>query len=239
MATMTVKRSHMITRSYLESWANERNLVYVKDLESTERTESINSATVVKYGYRTEHTTLDLENHYSAIEGNGVRAFKALQNDQILNEAGQQAVVAFLDMHLERGRYADQAKETTTVVKGDLKTGSAEAVSLGLGDRLALAKSVDTDAVRLSMRDVRAMRWHVLKADGLVTGDGAVGLWQNSNPASLAAVTFPISPKHLLAIGATEHLFSVELNDLVIANSRRWIVARLQDVVGRDNRRLG
>lgn len=160
---LMVKRSHMITRAYLEQWADGRNRVHVFDAESEANyPTSVTNATVVSYGYRPEVLTVDLESVYEKIESRAVPALRSLASGGAPNREGRAAVVSFLDMHLERGRYADQAKVKMPAWLGSAVTPGRMA-DMALGDRLALAKDLDTGALRLNPAELEAWPWRVVR----------------------------------------------------------------------------
>jgi len=234
---MTVKRPHMVTRGYLQAWANNRNVLYLWDAESG-RTgpQSINNATVHGHAYDTEHTTLDLEAEFGRIESDALPAIRSLAQGGQPNDDGRAAVVRFLDMHLERGRYADQTSVTTPFAKLDVFNGGVEMAEMGLGDRLALSRDIDKDAVRLSNFDLLRWRWRVgMSAEGLLlTGDGAVLLFERTKGTGVATITFPLSPTRLLVLGADLPPAPLrDLNAFTIAKSRRWLVDRADGVFAR------
>lgn len=230
---MTVKRAHMVTRSYLQAWGNDRGLVYVWDTESKAAgVRSVRDATVVSYAYRTEHTTLDLEAHFAAIEGRGAAAIRNVINGGTLNSDGREAVVEFLDMHLERGRYADQAQVRMPVAVGDVFGGGFQMSEMGLGDRLTLSKDINKDALRIA--DLRVDRWTWRVAEvrsGFITGDGAVLVWERTKGSGVSSVSFPISPTRLLILG--DVLPEVPMNALIASNCRRWLIDHVEGSVAR------
>lgn len=121
---MVVKNAHMVSKGYIRAWADSANSVEVIDKQENRsfRT-SINSATVVNYVYDTKVLTHDLEHEYSAVEGAGLPAINKLRNgDTTLTDVEQQALIAFLDMHLDRGRYANQAKTLAPAHPGLLRS---------------------------------------------------------------------------------------------------------------------
>jgi hypothetical protein len=124
-------------------------------------------------------------------------------------------------MHLERGRYADQAKITTPalVIKSD---GEAEEAELNLGDRLLLSRNME-GALRLSNLGLEHWPWRLYEGANLITGDGAVLLWRDTNGSDPSMVTFPLSPTLMLVIGSEIGL-EFPVNNLVAGNSRRWLV---------------
>ncbi|MGP5316448.1 hypothetical protein ACTXMB_00545 [Arthrobacter rhombi] len=179
------------------------------------------SATVVCYGYEAEVLTRDLDRDYSFIENSGIPAVVKLRNELALTEADRRVVIAFLDMHLDRGRYADQAKTRSPAVL--LRTGGhIEDAELSLGDRLLLSQSLQ-DVLRLATLGLEQWPWQVKEAKGLATGDGGVLLWQPTDGADISTVSFALSPTQLLVIGQVLP-DDIPLNPLLGMNSRRWIV---------------
>lgn len=138
-----VKRAHMVSRSYLRAWADSRNRVDVLDIEQGRGfTSAIGSATVVSYAYDPAVLTHDLEREFSGIESNGAPAIAKLRHGHQLSRDEMKDMTAFLDMHLERGRYADQTgiRTPAVLVKTD---GSAEDAQFNLGDRLLLSRYME------------------------------------------------------------------------------------------------
>lgn len=219
---MNVRRAHMVSKSYIRAWADARGRVDVLDIQDGRGfPSSIENATVVSYAYDPEVLTHDLEDDYAGIESRATPALLKLRYGHALTPAEQRAVVAFLDMHLDRGRYADQAKIRTPAVL--LKTGGLiEHAELNLADRLLLSQSL-RDVTRLTTLELEQWPWRIRDAQGLATGDGAVLLWNPTHGAEVSTVSFPLSPTQLLVIG--EDLpDDVPLNPLLAKNSRRWIV---------------
>lgn len=217
-----VKRAHMVPKSYLRAWADDRNRVEVLDLEKGRGFKtSIQNATVVSYAYDPRVLTRDLEQEFSRIEGSGVRAIVKLRNGHQLSASEKRDMVAFLDMHLDRGRYADQTEILTpaVLVKTD---GTNEQASLNLGDRLLLSRHMD-GPIRLASLGVDQWTFEVVEAKHLATGDGAVLLFRETNGAPVSTATFPLSPTQVLVIGAPLEAI-VPLNTRLAMNSRRWIV---------------
>ena len=231
---MSVKRAHMITRGYLAEWANDRGLVHVVDAEHRiSRPQSLTNATVVAYAYRSNVLTLDLEAHYSRIESEGLSALRNLATGGAPNRDGRAAIIAFLDMHLERGRYADQTKVTTPAWMGSTPA-PGRMIEMSLGDRLTLARDVDTDAIRLENLNVERWTWKVLDIHGgLVTGDGAVLLFHRNDGAPVTAVTFPLSPTRLLVIGDGLPGLHPLFNQLIASKCRRWLVDHVDGAIAR------
>ncbi len=219
---MTVKRAHMVSKGYIRAWADAKNHVDVLDLQGGRGyLSSVESATVVNYGYDTEALTRDLERDYWGIENSGIPAVVKLRKGRAVTAAEQSAVIAFLDMHLDRGRYADQTN--TRVPAARLKLGGQiEDVELTLGDRLLLSQSLP-DVLRLTTLGLEQWSWKVIEAKHLATGDGAVLLWRPTDGAGISTVSFPLSSTRLLVIGQ-DLPDDVPLNELLVRNCRRWIV---------------
>lgn len=221
---MGVKGEHMVSKGYIAAWADARNAVDVIDLENRRGfPSSINRATVVSYVYDPTVLTHNLEKTYSDIENAGIPAIvKLREGAQTLTDRDRDAIVAFLDMHLDRGRYADQAKLRAPALV--LKTeGVIEEAELRLGDVLLLSQSLP-QVLRLKTLGLDQWEWRVWPADiSLVTGDGAVLLWASPTDAGVCTITFPLSPNRLLIIGQ-ELPDGVPINHRVAENSKRWIV---------------
>ncbi|WP_186372204.1 DUF4238 domain-containing protein [Arthrobacter sp. KBS0702] len=219
---MTVKGAHMVSKGYIRAWADARNVVDVLDLQDGRGyPSSYLSATVVSYVYDPKVLTRDLEDDYSQIENSGTPAIVKLRKGHTLTAAERSAVIAFLDMHLDRGRYADQTKIRIPAVV--LKTGGRiENAELTLGDRLLLSQSIQ-DVLRLTTLGLEQWPWQVRKAKHLATGDGAVLLWRPTDGADISTISFPLSPTQLLVIGQNLP-DDAPLNPLLAKNSKRWIV---------------
>lgn len=220
---MNVKRAHMVSKGYIRAWADARGRVDVLDVQHGRGFPSaIENATVVSYAYDPEVLTHDLERDYARTEASGIPVIVKLRNGHTtLTPVEQSAMIAFLDMHLDRGRYADQTKIRTPAVL--LKTGGRiEAAELNLGDRLLLSQSL-RDVIRLTTVGLEQWPWHVIEAQHLATGDGAVLLWRPTDGADISTISFPLSPTQLLVIGQ-DLPDDVPLNPLLAKHSRRWIV---------------
>lgn len=101
---MTVKAAHMVSKGYISAWADKSNTVDVLDLQDGRGyRSSYLKATVVSYVYDPRVLTRDLERDYWRIEDSGTPAIVKLRNGDPLNPVDQKAVIAFLDMHLDRG----------------------------------------------------------------------------------------------------------------------------------------
>lgn len=217
-----VKNAHMVSGGYISVWADKRNVVDVLDLqEGRGYLSSYLSATVVNYVYDPNFLTQDLEEEYSHIESNGIPALVKMRKGEPLTDAEVRAVIAFLDMHLDRGRYADRAKVRAPAVA--LRTdGRIEHTELALGDALLMSQSFQ-DVLRLTTLGLEQWPWRVKEDRGLATGDGAVLLWNATEGAEITTVSFPLSPTQLLVIG--EDLpDDLLLNQFLAKNSKRWIV---------------
>ena len=220
---MGFMRGHMLPKSYIEAWADKKNTVDVIDLQDGRGfPSSIRTATAVTDVYDAEVLTNNLEKIYSKIEDAGSRVLVKLRNgDQALTKAEREAMIAFLDMHLDRGRYADRAKvrAPALIVKTN---GEIEEAELRLGDALTLSQSLP-DLLRLRALGLGLWEWSVWTVTGLITGDGAVVLSRSAQDTSISTVFFPLSPTKLLVIG---HKFppEVPINDWIVSNSKRWIV---------------
>lgn len=214
----------MVTRGYISAWANEKNVVDVIDLQDGRGyPSSIVNASVVSYVYDPEVMTLDLESEYGRIEDTGISAINKLRNGQVVTRNDLDAVIAFLDMHLHRGRYADRANIRVPAVLV-MKDGSARDAELKLGDMLLLAHQ-HPETLRLTSLGLARWTWRLYPIDGLATGDGAVLLWRKTADADLSTVTFPLSPTQLLVIG--EDLpENVNMNAFLLRNCRRWMVGQ-------------
>ena len=224
---MVVKRGHVVSKGYLRAWADARNIVEVIDTQDKRAyLTSIENATVVSYAYDPAVLTRDLEGDYARIETDGIPVIRKLHEGQeSLTYDEQRAMITFLDMHLERGRYADQHK---VLIPASLMLdgGVLKDAELNLGDRLLLAQSV-RDIIRLAPLGLENRPWHVLHAHQLATGDGAVLLWASSTGAEICTVTFPLSPTRLLVIGddLPERFLAVPvLNQMIAERSRRWLI---------------
>lgn len=219
----------MVTRSYLEGWANENRRLLVWDLENKSRRElGLNDATVVKYAYKTEHFDVDLERKYSAIESDGISAIRTLTESGTINNHGRSAIANFIEMHRERGLYADQTKVRMPVIFGG--PGGIRPETMGLGDRLALRDSVDTGIAKLKNLELRRWRWRVHETEwSIITGDGAVLLWRDYPDSPISTVTFPLSPNKLLMIGAEFNENDFPINQCIADNCRRWIIEELSN----------
>ncbi|WP_431230836.1 DUF4238 domain-containing protein [Paenarthrobacter nicotinovorans] len=221
-AENNVKNAHMVSKGYISAWADKRNVVDVLDLQDGRGyPSSYLSATVVNYVYDPNVLTRNLEGDYSRIENAGTPALVKLRNGEPLTEAEAHAVIDFLDMHLDRGRYADRTKvrAPALVLRTD---GQVEHTELALGDALLLSQSFK-DVLRLSSLGLEHWPWHVRDAKGLATGDGAVLLWRTTDGAKVSTISFPLSPTQLLVIGE-DLQDNIPLNPLLAQNSKRWIV---------------
>lgn len=221
-AAMTVKAAHMVSKGYIRAWADAKNTVDVLDLQDGRGyRSSYLKATVVSYVYDPEVLTRDLEHDYWKIEDLGIPAIVKLREGQPLTDAEQCAVIKFLDMHLDRGRYADKSKAQIPAVV--LKTrGRIENAELNLADLLLLSQSF-SEVLRLTQLGIEDWPWRVREARGLATGDGAVLLWRPTGGEEISTISFPLSPTRLLVIGQ-DLPDDAPLNPRLAGNSRRWVV---------------
>lgn len=217
------KRPHMVSRGYLEGWADDKGYVEVIDIQGRRgRRETIGNATVVNYVYEPTVLNRDLESDYGRVESAGIPVIKKLRDGgDTMTSADMSAMIAFLDMHLDRGRYADQAKVGAPAVL--IKTGGQhEQAELSLGDRLLLSQS-HPDVLRLTTLGLEDWPWQVVAVDNLPTGDGAVLLWCPSKDAEICTVSFPLSPTRLLVIGK-DLPEGIPLINRLTSNCKRWII---------------
>lgn len=217
-----VKNAHMVSKSYIRAWADKRNVVDVLDLQDGRGyPSSYLSATVVSYAYDPNVLTRNLERDYSLIENTGIPALVKMRKGEPLTPDEAHAMIAFLDMHLDRGRYADRTKvrAPALVLRTD---GRIEHTELALGDALLLSQSI-SDVLRLTTLGLEEWPWQVREARGLATGDGAVLLWRPTARAEISTISFPLSPTRLLVIGE-DLQDDVPHNRLLAENSKRWIV---------------
>lgn len=223
---MRVKRAHMVSRAYLKQWADKGGNVEVIDIQDRRGfTTDVVNATVVSYAYEPDLLNRDLEREFAEVEARGTPAIAKLRYGHLLSTEEKSDVVNFLDMHLQRGRFADQTKVRTSaiVLKTDGKTEEAE---LNLADCLMLSQYME-GPVRLASLEVEAWKWTTHRSENLATGDGAVLLWKERKEGALTAVTFPLAPDQVLLIGSPADLrFLDSLNARLAENSRKWIVGQ-------------
>ena len=138
---VVVKRGQMVSEGYLKAWADERNLVDVIHIQHRRGfPSSIKNATVVSFVYDPNELTRDLEDDYSRIEGAGIPVIvKLREGAQSLTVEERSAMIAFLDMHLDRGRDADQTKLSVPAVLVETG-GDFEDAELALADMLLLSR---------------------------------------------------------------------------------------------------
>ncbi|WP_400996411.1 DUF4238 domain-containing protein [Agromyces sp. GXQ0307] len=220
-----VRRAHMVSAGYIRAWADEKDTVDVIDLQHDRGFPSaVSNATVVSYAYDPEVMQHDLENDYARIEDRGIPVIEKLRNGETtVTPAEMGAMIGFLDMHLDRGRYADQTKIRTPAAV--LMTGGqVEHRELNLGDRLLLSRSLP-DVIRLADLRLEEWEWRVndVRPFRLATGDGAVMLWASASGADICTVSFPLSPTQLLVIGK-DLPPDIPLNVLLAEKCRRWLV---------------
>lgn len=221
---MKTRRGHMVSRGYISAWANERNVIDVLDLQDGRGyPSSIVNASVVSYVYDPEVMTQDLESEYARIEATGISAIAKLRSGRAMTRKDQDAMIAFLDMHLHRGRYADRANVRVPAMLL-MKDGSAKDAELRLGDMLLLSQE-HPETLRLRALELPDWTWRIYEVDNLATGDGAVLLWRPTADDELTTITFPLSPTQLLLIGDELLEKPFELLNLHLAkNCRRWMV---------------
>lgn len=221
---MKTRRSHMVSRGYISAWADKKNVVDVLDLQDGRGyPSSIVNASVVSYVYDSEVLTHDLEAEYARIESTGISTITKLRTGQAVTRKDQDAVIAFLDMHLHRGRYADRANVRVPAALV-LKDGTTRDTELRLGDMLLLSQE-HPDTLRLTKLGLHDWTWRIYEVDNLATGDGAVLLWRATTDDEISTVTFPLSPTQLLVIGDDLLDKSFQSVNLHLAkNCRRWLV---------------
>lgn len=236
---MPVKRAHMVTRGYLAAWANDRNQVFVADAEAGRAgVRSLGDATVVGYAYRTEITNVDLESEYAAVESNAVPAIRNLASGGSITSGGRDAIVHFLDMHLERGRWADQSavRIPVGIATIDQPGGDFRMAQAGLGDRLALSRieGLGPNDLKIANLGIDRWPWRVAAVEsGLVTGDGAVLAVSQRDGDAVTTVSFPLSPTRLLIIGEGFGRTAVPINGVIAGRCRRWLVDRVDGEAAR------
>lgn len=226
-SNVKVKRAHMVSKGYLRAWADPRGRVEVIDLEHQRGfISSFENATVVSYAYEPLVLTHDLESEYAQIESRGIPAIAKLRSGHELSRFEKTSLVAFLDMHLDRGRYAGQADVATPAVMM-MADGQMKDVDFNMADRMLISQSFP-EVVRLTTRSLEDWPWQVVYGtDGslLATGDGAVLLWQESEESGLSTVSFPLSPTQLLVIGRSLPE-TLPLNPLMAEKSQRWLIGQ-------------
>lgn len=224
-----VKGAHMLSKGYIAAWADDRGIVSVID-KTRQRgyPASVTKATIRNYAYVTNVVTRDLEEDYSKIESDGLSAIRGLRSgDTDLSSASVAAIIEFLEMHRERGQYADQmdAKAPGVAIGTD---GSFHDIELSVGDIIFLGRH-RTETLRLSSLGLESWEWRVESWEGsLATGDGAVLLFRETSTAPVTTVTFPISPHQLLVIGTPlqyERMLPNHLNLFIAEQSRHWLVS--------------
>lgn len=214
----------MVTGSYISAWANEKNVLDVLDVQDGRGYHSsYKNASIVSYVYDPGVLTVDLENRYADVEGQGMAAFTKLRAGEGLCQEEAEAVIAFLDMHLHRGRYADRAGVRVPAMLL-MKDGTTQEKDLLLGDMLLLTHE-HADTLRLTSRGLEKWTWQIFTTDSLYTGDGAVLLWRPDAEHDLSTVTFPLSPTQLLVIG-DDVPSDLNINRFIVHNCRRWIVGQ-------------
>lgn len=214
----------MVTKSYIKAWADERNVVDVLDVqEGRGYLSAIGDASVVSYVYEPEVLGHDLESAFSVIEGSGVTAMGKLRAGEEMTLPDLTAVIAFLDMHLHRGRYANRvgARQPALLYMVD---GSVREAELNYGDLLSLAHH-HPDTLRLTSLGLEQQVWKIYPIEGLWTGDGAVLLFAPGGGQEPTSIAFPLSPTQLLVIG-DDLPEDIDMNRLIGLRSRRWVVGQ-------------
>lgn len=218
------KRAHMVSRGYLDEWADEKGVVDVADLtKGIALTTTIGNATVVSYAYRTEILHVDLEAQFGKVESAGISALRELRKSHKLTEDQLRDAIAFLDMYRERGLYADQA-ETRTPAVLLMQDGNLEQSELPLGDRMVLASYMH-EVIQLNQLEIEKWPWTIWNIDNALTGDGALVLWREAGSAATTTITFPLSPTEILVIGRKLNC-PVDINAVMAMKSRRWLIAQ-------------
>lgn len=214
----------MVTGSYIRAWADEKNVLDVADVQDGRGYKSsYKNASIVSYVYDPAVMAVDLENRYAEIEDRGMSAIAKLRAEQGLDQKEAEAAIAFLDMHLHRGRYADRAGVRVPAVML-MKDGTTQEKDLLLGDMLVLTHE-HSDTLRLTSRGLERWTWQIYTTDVLFTGDGAVLLWRPDAQHDFSTVTFPISPTQLLVIG-DDIPSDLNVNRFIVNNCRRWVVGQ-------------
>lgn len=229
MGGSPVKGAHMLSKGYLAAWADSRGIVSVID-KTRQRgyASSVTKATVRNYAYETSLITQDLEGAYSKIESEGLKAIRKLRDGGgSIGLDEEAAIIEFLEMHRERGQYADRMDAKVPGVAIGLD-GTLQDIELSVGDIIFLGRH-RAESVRLSSLALETLEWRIeLWEDSLATGDGAVLLFSETADAAVTTVTFPISPRQLLVIGKPlqyERMQPNHLNLIVAERSRHWLVS--------------
>lgn len=219
----------MLSRGYLEPWANDRGVLYVYDKElETGGVRTIRNATVVGDAYATKVVNHDLEGEFADIESAGLPSIRRLLNGATLSGGQELAIVRFLDMFIERGNFADQFKVRAPIAVASIDQPTV-VEHVGIGDRLSLARSLNQESRTLLELGIRHWKWKVLELDSeVVTGDGSVITWNQTEGSPIEAVTFPISPYKILQIGRDLARGPLPLSQLIAARSRRWVIGTVQ-----------
>lgn len=220
---MGAVQGHMVSKGYIAAWADKRNTVDVIDIQGRRGyPSSIEAATTVGDVYDPAVLAHNLEAAYADVETDGIPVLVRLRDGaQSLSEKDREVTIAFLDMHLDRGRYADRA-DLRASAQVLLAGGEVRETELRLGDALLLSQSIP-EVLRLKTLGLEAWEWRLWPTEELITGDGAVLLWPATEGADICTVTFPLSPNCLLIIGK-ELPDGVPMNDRIASNSKRWIV---------------
>ncbi|BBE22570.1 hypothetical protein MN0502_14530 [Arthrobacter sp. MN05-02] len=121
-------------------------------------------------------------------------------------------------MHLDRGRYADQAEVRTPAIQLKMD-GTIEEVDLNVADRILLSQSMQ-EVIRLKELGLESWEWQILSGE-YVTGDGAVLVIHETEDAPVCTIAFPLSPTQLLLIGKPFDR-PAHVNLTIASNCRRW-----------------
>ncbi|MCE0459635.1 DUF4238 domain-containing protein [Curtobacterium flaccumfaciens] len=217
----------MLTRAYIRAWADGRGVVDVIDLGRLHGySTAVNNATVRSFAYEPAVLTRDLEREFAGIEDRGIRAIRRLREEPpSLDREHVQAMIAFLDMHLNRGRYADKTEARAPAVILNT-SGSIQDVEFRIGDIITLSGGM-TDVLHLTTLGLDDWDWRVIsdESGALITGDGAVLLFAETQGADVRTVSFPLSPTQLLVVGQP-FPSDVPINDLIAQKSRRWLIGQ-------------
>lgn len=222
------KRAHMVSKGYIKAWADNRNAVEVIDkIRNYGYVDSYHNATVWSFAYAPKVLTHDLEKEYGLIESRGLRVIRNIRRAQYhLTDDERVALIAFLDMHLDRGRYAGQVDVQAPAIALRVD-GTHEQVNLNTADRMLLSRS---EGRLISLLALGVAHWPLTIEEWpqmLATGDGAVLLWRDAGGSGIGTVTFPLSPSLLLVLGPRlDYPDKFQLNALVAKNSRRWLIAQ-------------
>jgi hypothetical protein len=138
---MGVKRGHMVSEGYIKAWADKRNVVDVIDVQDRRGfSTSVHNATVVSYVYDPNVLTRDLEKAYSKIEDFGTPVIVKLREGESLADEEFDAMITFLDMHLDKASCPRACSENRRRGRGSRVEPWRCAVALPIAPRSAEAK---------------------------------------------------------------------------------------------------